>query len=101
MRVVDKFVRQHRVQNRFNRWSRRAGAGHLGGELVHHLRIRQRLRPSRASASAPSGPGRTLPLDCLQVPAAAFDVKDLFFLAEEIAFPDLDGGIAAAVQDQG
>ena len=43
MGVIDKFVRQHRVQNRFNRRSWRPGAGHLGGQLVHHLRIGQRL----------------------------------------------------------
>ena len=43
MCVVDKFVRQHCVQNRFDRRSWRTGASHLGDELVHHLRIRQRI----------------------------------------------------------
>ena len=88
------------MQNRFHRWSRRAGASHLGGELVHHLRIRQRLDLCELQQMLHPDRGESLRLDRLQVPAAAFDVENLLFLAEEIAFPDLDGSISAAMQHE-
>ena len=85
--VIDKLVRQHRVQNRFDRWRRRAGTCHLRGELVHHLRIRQRIQLRELQQVRHPNRDKSLRLDRLQIPAAAFDVKDLFFFAEDIAFP--------------
>ena len=44
--------------------------------------------------------GESILADRLEIPAAAFDIKDLFFLAEEVTFPDLNRRIAPAMQDQ-
>lgn len=38
--------------------------------------------------------------DRFQTPAAALDVEDVLFLAEEAALAELDRSVAAAVQDQ-
>ncbi len=43
MRVIDKLVRDDRMQNRFDGRRRRARACDLRRQLIHHLRIRQRL----------------------------------------------------------
>jgi hypothetical protein len=43
VRVIDKFVRNDRMQNRLDGRGRGAGARDLRGEFIHHLRIRQRL----------------------------------------------------------
>ena len=76
----------------------RAGAGHLSGEFVHHLRIRQGVCFRELEQMRHPHRREAIRFDRLQVPAAAFDVKDLFLFAEDIAFHDLDRSIAAAMQ---
>jgi hypothetical protein len=41
--VIDKLVQDHRMQNCFDGRGRGAGARDLRGQLIHHLRVRQRL----------------------------------------------------------
>jgi hypothetical protein len=43
MRVIDKLVRDNRMQNRFDRRGWGARARDLRGQLIHHLRIGQHL----------------------------------------------------------
>ena len=98
--VVDELVGQAGVQDGLDRRRRRRGLEHVGGELVDHLRVRQRVelrQPLQIVQLHRRESGR---LDGLQVPAAALDVQDVFVLAEQVLLHQLDRGVAAAVQHQ-
>ena len=100
MRVIDVRVRQDGVEDGFNRRRGRAGAQHVRVELVHHLRIGQAGEPRQPAHMPERDRRKAGRLDRLEVPAAALHVEHVLVLAKEIALAQLDGSIAAAVQDQ-
>ena len=100
MRVVDVARGQDAVQDGFDRRRGRACACHVRGELVDHLRIGKRGQGGKPADVAEPHRRETGRLDGLEIPAAAFHVEDLFFLAEQVPVDELDGGIAAAMEHQ-
>ena len=90
MRVIDVRMRQDGVKDGFDGGRGRAGAQHVGVELVHHLRIWQAAQP-RQPAHMPEGDRREAGrLDRLEVPAATLDVEHVLVLAEEVPLAQLD-----------
>ncbi len=101
VRVVDEPERQAAMQDRLDRRSRRGRARHVRDELVHHVGVGQVLEGRKLQDVLEPHRGEPGGLDELEVPAAALDVKNRLLVAEAVALADLDGGIAAAVQDEG
>ena len=99
--VIHELVGQAGVQDGLDRRRRRRGLEHVGGELVHHLRVRERIELRQALQIVELHRRESGRLYGLQVPAAAFDVQDVFVLAEQVLLHQLDRGVAAAVQHQG
>ncbi len=100
MGVVDEFVRQERVQQRFDgRIGRRRieqidalEIDHvLVGELVERAQTAQRREPHRRQ---PCG------LDIPHVPAGTLDADDFDRVAQQVPHLRLDGGITAAVEHE-
>ena len=100
MRVIDVFVRQQRVQYSLYRRCGRCRARHVGDEFVHYLRIAQRLELRELEQMCHAHRREARFLDEFEVLAAALDVEDVLVVADEVALPDFDRRIAAAVQHQ-
>ena len=100
MRVIDVFVRQQRVQNRFDGWCRRRGARQVRDKLIHHLRIAQGLELRKPQQMGHAYRRKACFFDEFEVPAAAFDIENFLVIADEIALADFDRRIAAAVQHE-
>src|SRR5262245_12230019 len=100
VRVIHVAVRQYRMQNRLDRWRGRRRSRHVRDELVHHLWIAQCLEPGELEQVLHPYRREAGFLDEFEVPSAAFDVEDLFVLADEIALRDLCRCIPAAVQHE-
>ncbi len=101
MGVIHELVGQAGVQDGLDRRRRRRGLEHVGGKLVDHLRVRQRIELRQAQQIVELHRRESGRLYGFQVPAAAFDVQDVFVLAEQVFLRQLDRGVAAAVQHQG
>ncbi len=100
MGVVDVFVRQGGVEYGFHRGGGRRGPGHVGLQLVDHFRVGQGFQPGQRQQMVQAHRRKTFAFYAGQVPAAALDVENGLFLAEDVGLADLDRGIAAAVQHQ-
>src|SRR5262245_33304777 len=88
------------MQNRLDRWRGRGCSRRMRDELVHHLRVAQCLQSGELEEVLHTHRREPGFFDKFEIPTAAFDVKDLFVLADEIAFRDLYGSIPAAVQHE-
>ena len=101
VRMVDEFVRQKRVQERFDRRIGRRRVQQVRALVVDHRLVGQ-------GGEGPQFP-QVIQLDArqagrlqrVQVPAAALDVQNLDLLAQPVLSARFDRGVAAAVQDQG
>ena len=100
MRVVDEFVRQEGVQQRFHRRVRRGGVDEVGALQGDHVLVGKFFQLARLEQRAHLHRWQALRLDDPHIPAAALDAQNVPFLADDIGSPRLDRGVAAAVQDK-
>ncbi len=100
MGMVDKFVRQERMQQSFYGGIWRAGIEEIDALVVHHLFVRQALERAQAAKRCETDRGQAGGLDIAHVPAGAFDADDLELVTEEIVQLRFHRRIAAAVEDE-
>jgi len=98
--VIDIFTGKDGMKYGFHGWRRSASPRELRGQLVHHLRIRQRLELGEPRDVFHAHRREARFLNALQIPAAAFDVEKFLVFAKSILLYDFDRCVAAAVKHQ-
>ena len=98
MRVIDEFMGNDGVQNRFDGRRGRTGAGNLCRQFVHHFRVRQVLQRGQLQQVRHSHRRKSIHLDRFEVPSAAFHIKNIFFLADDVLLAHFHRSVATAVE---
>ena len=98
--MVDEFVRQKGMQQRFHRRVWGTGIEQVDALEVHHVFIRQGIQRAQPFQRRQPHRGKAGGFDIAHVPARSLDAQDIDILAQLIADHRLDRCIAAAMQHQ-
>ena len=98
--VIDEFVRQERVQERFDRWVGSRRIEQILALHTNHIFVAQRVACAQPAQAIEPNRRKSCRLDRRHVGARPFDAERHDLLAEQVRHRRLNRGVAAAVQHE-